>query len=107
MNLDQIQSLIRTLLAAGGPIAALLVQYGMPQDKVSIWISIALVVLPPVVAAVWGIITKTDAAKVAAVGAMPGVSVIVAPSASAGAQAAAADKAVPGVNPVPNLPLKT
>lgn len=98
MNLDQVQSLIRTLLAAGGPIAALLVQYGMPSDKVSIWISLALAVVPPVVAAVWGVIAKTDAAKVAAVGAMPGVSVTVAPTASPGAQAAAADPKIVGVN---------
>ncbi len=103
MNLDQIQSLIRTLLAAGGPIAALLVQYGLPADKVTIWLSLALAILPPIAAGVWGIVVKTDKAKVAAAGAMPGVSVIVdtsvASPASAGAQAAATDKAVPGVAP--------
>ena len=101
MNLDQIQALIRTLLASGGPIAALLVQYGMPGDKAAMWVSLALAILPPIAAGVWGILARTDAAKVAAAGAMPGVDVTVAPTASAGAQAAAADPKVPGVNPGP------
>jgi hypothetical protein len=101
MNLDQVQALIRTLLAAGGPIAALLIQYGMPADKVNTWISLGLAILPPVAAGAWGILARTDAAKVASAGAMPGVNVTVAPTASAGAQAAAADPDVPGVRSVP------
>jgi hypothetical protein len=99
MNLEQVQSLIRTLLAAGGPIGALLVSYGMPNEKVSYWISLALVVLPPVTAAVWGILNKTDKAIVTAAGAMQGVNVAVAPNASEGAKAAAADPEVSGVVP--------
>lgn len=82
MNLDQIQSLIRTLLAAGGPIAALLVQYGMPGDKVTIWLSLALAILPPVAAGIWGVIVKTDAQKAASVAQTPGLQVI--PTTAAG-----------------------
>jgi hypothetical protein len=100
MNLDQFQSLIRTLLAAGGPIAGLLTLYGFPQDKTAMWLGLALAILPPIASAIWGILTKTDAAKVAAAGAMTGVQVTVAPNASPGAKAAAA-AAVAGVNPVP------
>jgi hypothetical protein len=101
VNLDQVQALIRTLLAAGGPIAALAIMYGIPGDKVAAWTSLALAVLPPIAAGVWGVLSKTDAAKVASAGAMPGVNVTVSPTASPGAQAAAADPDVPGVSAVP------
>ena len=104
MNLDQIQSLIRTLLAAGGPIAALLVQYGVPADKANIWLSLGLAILPPLAAGIWGIVTKTDKAKLVSVGAMPGVTVAVGPTASPAAQAVAADPTVPNVAPVTKAP---
>jgi hypothetical protein len=107
MNLDQVLSLIRTLLAAGGPIAALAVMYGMPGDKVAAWTSLALAILPPIASGVWGIMARTDAAKVASAGAMPGVNVTVAPTASPGAQSAAADPKVPGVSAVPVEPKDT
>ncbi len=100
MNLDQFLSLVRTLLAAGGPISGLLVLYGLPQDKTAMWLSIALIVIPPLASGIWGIVTKTDRAKVAAVGAMAGVTVNVTQDASDGAQAAAQDPKVPGVNPI-------
>lgn len=70
MNLDQILSLVRTLLAAGGPISGLLVMYGMPGDKAALWLSVALIVVPPLVSAVWGVLNKTAANKVATVAAM-------------------------------------
>ena len=97
MNLDQFLSLVRTLLAAGGPVAGLLTIYGFPQDKTALWLGLALAIVPPIATAVWGILAKTDAAKVTAAGAMPGVTVAVGPTASAGAQSVAADPAVPGV----------
>jgi hypothetical protein len=99
MNLDQILSLVRTLLAAGGPVSGLLVMYGHSQTKADLWLAVALIVIPPVVSGVWGIVTKTDKAKVAAAGAMQGVEVTVAPNASAGAKSAAQDPDVPGVKP--------
>ena len=98
-NLDQWLSLTRTLLAAGGPISGLLVLYGLPQDKATMWLSVALIVVPPIVSAVWGLLNKTDRNKLATVNAMPGVDVTVAPSASAGAKAAAQDPALTNVNP--------
>lgn len=99
MNLDQLLSLVRTLLAAGGPVAGLLTMYGMQESKVGMWLSLALIVVPPIISAVWGVLSKTDAAKVAAAGALPGVTVTVAPDAPLGARAAAADPTVPGVQP--------
>ncbi len=100
MNLDQILSLVRTLLAAGGPISGLLVIYGLPQDKAALWLSVGLIVIPPIISAIWGIVNKTDKAKVAAAGAMQGVTVTVAADAPEGAKAAAQDPKVPGVNPI-------
>lgn len=100
MNLDQILVLVRTLLAAGGPISGLLVLYGLPQDKAAMWLSIALIIVPPFVSAVWGIINKTDKNKLAAAGLMPGVAVTVASNASDGAKDAANDPSVEGVNPI-------
>jgi len=97
VNLDQFLGLVRTLLAAGGPVAGLLTIYGFPQDKTALWLGLALAIVPPIATAVWGILAKTDAANVARVGAMPGVTVAVGPTASAGAQSVAADPAVPGV----------
>ncbi len=108
MNLDQWLGLIRTALAAGGPIAGLLTIYGLPQDKVTMWLGLALLIVPPIASGIWSWATKTDKAKVASAGAMPGVSVIVdtsvASPASAGAQAAAQDKTVPGVAPTTEVP---
>jgi hypothetical protein len=103
MNLDQILGLVRTLLAAGGPVVGILTAYGFPQDKVALWVGIALTVISPIVSAVWSVLNKTAAAKVAAAGAIEGVTVKVDTSenspAPIGAQEAARDPKVPGVEP--------
>ena len=79
MNRDQIMSLIRTLLAAGGPVSGLLVQYGMPADRVNLWLSLALIILPPIAAGIWGILSKTDAATIITASQVQGVDVTVNP----------------------------
>ncbi len=99
MNLDQWLGLIRTALAAGGPIAGLLTIYGLPQDKVTMWLGLALLIVPPIASGVWGVVNKTDKNKIAAAGAMEGVQVTVGPDAPLGARQAAADPKVPGVQP--------
>jgi len=96
-NLDQWLGLVRTLLAGGGPLAGLLIAYGMPADKVNMWLALGVAIVPMIIAGVWSWVIKTDSAKVTSVGAMPGVTVAVGPTASAGAQSVAADPAVPGV----------
>ena len=98
-NQQQIQSFIRLLLGAGGPLAALLVSRGTSADTVNLILTIALAVVPPLISLVWSMFSHSDKATVAAAGALPGVNVVVAPSAPVGARAAAADPAVPGVNP--------
>lgn len=98
MNNDQLMSILRQLLAAGGPVAALLVNWGVPAGQVNSYLTIALAVLPPLGAAIWGALKHTDHATVAAAGNMPGVTVSVDPAkAGAGAQAAAADPSLPSV----------
>lgn len=75
MNLEQALSLIRTLLAAGGPVAGLLTIYGYPADKTALWLGLALAILPPLATALWGIFSKTDRAMVLSATNVPGVTV--------------------------------
>lgn len=98
MNNEQLTGLIRTLLAAGGPIAGLLALYGLPPDKVTAWLSLALVVLPPVVAGVWSLMSKRDASLAASASHVKGVEVVVdADHASTAVVLAAHDNALPDV----------
>lgn len=77
MNSEQFSGLIRTLLAAGGPLASLLAVYGLPPDKITAWLAVALAVLPPVAAGIWSWASKRDAAQVARIEAMPGLKLLV------------------------------
>lgn len=98
MNLDQFLGLVRTLLAAGGPVAGLFTIYGYPQDKVTLWLGLALAVIPPIAAGVWSMAAKTDRAKVTSASQVPGATVMVDPrKASANVMAAAADPNLPDV----------
>lgn len=47
MNNQQFQTLINLLLGAGGPLAALLVQWGIPQSTVTQVAQLLLIVVPP------------------------------------------------------------
>lgn len=94
MNSEQFMGLLRALLAASGPLAALLVQIGLPQDKAKAWLDIAsalATILTPALAAWWSSRAHSDAAKVAAVTAMPGVAVTVNPTVAPAAAVAAAN----------------
>ncbi len=71
MNQTQIESLLRILLAAGGPVAGLLTNYGMAPGQVNNWLTILLIVLPPLGSAIWGLYRNTDKQNVAKVAAMP------------------------------------
>ncbi len=66
MNTEQIQSLIRLLLGAGGPLAALLISKGASADTVNQILTISLAVVPPLVSLVWSMIRHTDANTIAA-----------------------------------------
>ena len=103
MNLDQVLSLLRVLLSVGGPVGALLIARGMSAEQVTVLSTSIITIcgaLPPVVAAVWGALAHTDAAKVAAVNALPKdqvVGVVIAPTATDGVLAAAQNPAMPKV----------
>lgn len=99
MNQSQLESLLRVLLAAGGPVAGLLANWGLAPGAVNNWLTILLIVIPPVVSAIWGQLRHTDSATVLAAKAVPGAEVVVDPAkASVAVTALAADPAVPGVN---------
>lgn len=94
MNADQLMGLVRALLAASGPLAALLVQIGLPEEKAQAWLAIGsgfLTILTPLVAAWWSARAHSDAAKISAVAAMPGVEVTVNPTVAPAAAVAAAN----------------
>ena len=101
MNIDQILSILRVLLSVGGPLGALLVARGMSADQVTALSTSLLAIVgaaPPLVAAVWGAFAHTDAAKVAAVEALPKdqiVGVVVAPTATDGILAASQNPTMP------------
>ena len=101
MNSEQLTGLIRTLLAAGGPIAGLMALYGLPPDKVTAWVSLAAIVLPPIAAGIWSFVAKRTDAQLARVEAMPGVKIAVDTSAISqapqAAKEAAADPSRPNV----------
>lgn len=105
MNKEQFLSLIRGLLAAVGPSAALAIQLGMPEDAANGWVKViqAILGIGTIVASiVWGNSVHTDANAAAVAGVIPGVSVSVNPqAASAEVTAVATDPAKPGVNLVP------
>lgn len=96
-NNAQILSAVRWLLTVGGTY---LVARGMSQDMVddlSTWIILGFAIVPPFAAFVWGLFVHTDAAKLAAVDALPKdqiVGVVVAPTATNGIRAAATNPAL-------------
>lgn len=97
-NSEQIKSVLQMLLGTGGPLAALIMSYGVPADRLSLWVNLAVAVLPPLIAGVWAIIDNTHKNTIAAAAAIPGVSkVTIASGAKDGAAAAAADPSLTNV----------
>ncbi len=79
MNQQQIESLLRILLAAGGPVAGLLVNWGVPSGQVNNYLTLALMILPPLISAGWGHFRTTPSSLAVAADSVPGVSVTVNP----------------------------
>lgn len=93
-NLEQVLSALRKLLAAGGPLSAVLIMQGIPPEKVNAWMEIAMLLLgivPLLVSIVWGMFTHTDRATIAAVQKNPEVSRITVKDDATGAAANAVD----------------
>ena len=100
-NQQQIESVLRVLLAVTGPIAALIMSYGVQPTQYQLWTNALVAVLPPVIAAIWGVVRNTHKQTIADAAKVPGVTEIrVADNAKGGAQAAAADTSLPTVKPV-------
>lgn len=98
LNQDQLTSLLRGLLAAGGPLAGLLINTGLQPTMVNNILAIALIVLPPIISIAWGVAAHSDEAKIAAAAAVPGVrKIAIVADANGGAATAAADPALPTV----------
>ena len=64
MNQTQIETILRVLLAAGGPVSGLLLNAGMQPGVVNNILTIALIVGPPSISAIWGVLRHTDAGNV-------------------------------------------
>jgi hypothetical protein len=98
VNQQQIEAMLRLLLGAGGPLAALLLAYGVPSDKLNLWVNLAIAIIPPIGAGVWGILANTQKRSIADAAAIPGVIKIkVSDNATGGAAQAANDANIPNV----------
>lgn len=77
-NSAQIAGQLRTLLAAGGPLAAIvLAKTGISASDYALYLEAALAIVPPLIAAAWSWWAKRDAAIVAHVESIPGVKLVV------------------------------
>jgi hypothetical protein len=98
-NAEQIKAILQMLLGTGGPAAALILSYGVPADKLNLWVNLILAIAPPVIAGIWAAIDNTHKQTIAAAASVPGVSeVVVSSDAKDGAAAAAADPTLTNVN---------
>lgn len=101
-NQEQIKGILQLLLGTGGPLAALIMSYGVPADRLSLWTNLIVAIVPPFIAMAWTAWDNTHHRTIAAAANVPGVSeVVIASGATDGAAAAAADKDLPNVNKVP------
>lgn len=77
VNQNQVQQILQILLAAGGPVAGLLVNWGVPSGQINNYLTILMMLLPPAISAVWALITHSHAAIATAASQIPGVVVSV------------------------------
>jgi hypothetical protein len=62
---ERIYDALRLLLAAGGPFSALILRYtGMEQTELDLFVQLALLIVPPAGAWVWGIYLNSIERKV-------------------------------------------
>lgn len=91
-NQSQIAGQLRTALAAGGPIAAIiLAKTGWSLGDYQMYLELALYIVPPLVAAVWSYVAKRDASLVSAAGKVEGAKVVVDTEVASPAVAAVAE----------------
>ena len=75
-NEQQIQSLIRLVLAAGGPVSSIAVRHGMTPGTMEDILSIALMVVPPLVSLVWSMSSHSQESTLTDASNIPGVNPI-------------------------------
>jgi hypothetical protein len=96
MNQQQIGALLRTGLAAGGPLGALILQQShMARDDYDLYVN-ALLFFLPFVSAIWGWAAHRRTTQIKAVEAIPEVATVVVKDGANGAVGALARS---GVNP--------
>ncbi len=72
MNQSQIYDALKVALGVSGPLAALIMKYtGLTQNDFEMWVSVILLIVPPVAAWGWGVWQNRNTAKVEAVAHMP------------------------------------
>lgn len=98
MNPQQVTAFLQIILAAGGPVSALITSYGVSPDQLHLWEAAAQVVLPPLIAGVWALWERTHRNQIIAVATNPEISRIeVAANASNGAKSVADDPQISNV----------
>lgn len=58
-NAEQIKSILQLLLGTGGPLAALIISYGVPAEKLNLWTNLLVAIVPPLVGGIWAILDRT------------------------------------------------
>ena len=97
-NQQQIEGVIRWLLATGGPLGSILVSRGANADTLNQVTTLAIAVVPPLIALVWSLLRKTDRQTVIAASNVPGAQVqIDHVAASPALIATAQDQSIPNV----------
>lgn len=102
MTSDRYTALWQALLAAGGPVAALLVQYGLPESRANAWAQVAsalVAIVTPALSALWSARSHNPENTLrAAARNDPAISIVVPDSATSASKAVAADEHVANVN---------
>ena len=90
MNSQQFQQFVNLLLGAGGPLAALLIQWGVPEGTITQIAQLVLIVVPPAYAWWRSHHQNSDSGLLVAASNVPGAAVTVDPQKASPASVQAA-----------------
>lgn len=76
-NQQQIETFVRWLLTAGGPLGSILISRGTDAGTLNQITTLAVAIAPPLVALVWGLISRRDAGLVTAAATVKGAQVVI------------------------------
>lgn len=98
MNVEQVKAILQMLLGSSGPVAALIMSYGVPASQFQLWANLITAIVPPILAAGWAAWDNQHKHTIAAAAAIPGVQEIaISATATDGAKAAAEDPTLKNV----------